>query len=104
MNHPSPQTPGGPSSEAVVLSALAVLLASVCFAAFLSGPTPASDQDWDSGWDAGWAVWASTPFEERGNSKYPFETCSFILNIFNHQHNKNLYTTSPPFDFAFSAP
>lgn len=38
-------TTGGPTSEAVVLSVLAVLLASVLFATLLSGPAPAWDDE-----------------------------------------------------------
>ncbi|KAN0106161.1 hypothetical protein V8E51_009037 [Hyaloscypha variabilis] len=68
MDPPSPRTPGGPSSEAVVFSALAVLVASVLFAAFLSGPAPAWNEEWESGWDAGWAAWAGSPVEDRSAS------------------------------------
>jgi len=64
MDLPSPPPSGGPSSEAVVLSTLAVLLASVLFATFLCGPAPAWGDEGESGWDAGWAVWASAPVEE----------------------------------------
>lgn len=47
------KTSGAPSSEAVVLSALMVVLAAVLLAAFLAGPAPAWDRD--EGWDEGWA-------------------------------------------------
>jgi hypothetical protein len=68
MDPPSTRTLGGPSSEAVVFSALAVLVASVLFAAFLSGPAPAWNEEWESGWDAGWAGWAGSPVEDRSAS------------------------------------
>ena len=38
-------TPSGPTNEAVVISVLAVLLASVLFATLLSGPAPAWDNE-----------------------------------------------------------
>jgi hypothetical protein len=41
---------GGSTGEAVVLSFLAVLLASVLFAALLSGPAPAWDDEWEDEW------------------------------------------------------
>jgi len=53
MDHP-PQylkTTSAPTSVAVVLLALTVLVASVLFAACLSESAPA----WDEGWDDGWA-------------------------------------------------
>jgi len=53
MDHPSQhlKTTSAPTSVAVVLSALMVLVAWVLFAACLSESAPA----WDEGWDDGWA-------------------------------------------------
>jgi hypothetical protein len=52
MDHPSQhlKTTSAPTSVAVVLSALTVLVASVLFAACLSESAPACDEGWDDGW------------------------------------------------------